>query len=106
MKQVQLNGLTVYTGPDRDAHGQAATLIREAVLLERGGPSRVIAVERVAARVESGAEAVVHVGGVCVGIVPADITYLVPDCEHELFAAGRCRTPRCPNYYLRSCADV
>lgn len=34
----------------------------------------------------------------------ADITQLVSDCEHELYAVGTCRTPRCPNYYLRSVA--
>ena len=104
MKQVQLNGLTVVTAPDTDARIAAANLIRQEALRRRLPLAQLLKIEQAAVRVQAGLAAACTVGPVAVTVVPADITQLVPDCEHELYAAGTCRTPRCPNYYLRSVA--
>jgi hypothetical protein len=104
VKQVQLNGLTVVTAPDTDAHAAAANLIRQGALRLRLHLALMLETEEVAVRVQAGLIPTCKVGGDVISVVPADITQLVPDCEHELYAAGRCRSLRCPNYYLRSVA--
>jgi hypothetical protein len=104
VKQVQVNGLTVITAPDGDAHREAATVIRQAALQLELNEAQLLAIEETAVRVQACLVCSCVVGHNVIRVVPADITQLVPDCEHELYAAGRCRTPRCPNYYLRSVA--
>ena len=103
MKQVKVNDLVTYTGPDTDAYLAAATLARQVIVAE-SRPTRRMVMERAAERIEHGHAGRFQAAGVDIRVVEADITYHVPDCEHELYAAGRCRTPRCPNYYLRSVA--
>lgn len=100
MKQVKVNDLVVLTAPDRDAYLAAATIARQ-VILHSDRPTRRMVMERAAERIARGHAARFQADGVDIRVVDADITHHVPDCEHELYAAGRCRTPACVNYYLR-----
>jgi hypothetical protein len=104
VKQVHVNDLVVYTGPDVDAFKQAANLVRQAALSSGLRFAQVLNVEDAARHVEAGVAGRVVVGDNVITVTPADITQLVPECEHELYAAGWCRKPPCPNYYLRSVA--
>jgi hypothetical protein len=104
VKQVQVNGLMVYTGPDTDAYRHAADLVRQAML--QGGLrfAQVLDMEQLAQRVERGLVGSVSVGHVVIRVIPADITYWEPDCGHAPYASGCCRSPRCANYYLKAVA--
>lgn len=104
MKQVQVNGLMVYTGPDTDAYSRAADLIRQALFQAGLRFAQVLDIDQLARRVERGLVGSVSVGHLVIRVIPADITYSEPECGHGLYAAGTCRSPRCENYYLRAVA--
>lgn len=100
MKQVKVNGLVTYTGPDTDAFAQAANLARQ-LILRKDDITRRIAMEQAADRVEHGYANRFRTHNIDIRVVTADIVYHVPECDHELYAAGACRTPKCDNYYMR-----
>jgi hypothetical protein len=104
MKQVQVNGLMVYTGPDTDAYAHAADLIRQALFQAGLRFAQVLDVEQLARRVERGLVGSVSVGHAVIRVIPADITYWQPECGHAVYASGTCRKPACENYYLRAVA--
>jgi len=104
MKQVQVNGLMVYTGPDTDAYRHAADLIRQAMLQSGLRFAQVLDMEQTAQRVAAGHAGSVSVGHVVIRVIPADITYAEPECGHAPYASGTCRRATCSNYFLRAVA--
>jgi hypothetical protein len=104
VKQVQVNGLMVYTGPDTDAFRHAADLIRQAMLQSGLRFAQVLDMERLAQRVAAGRVGSVSVGHVVIRVIPADITFAEPECGHAPYASGRCVRAVCENYYLRAVA--
>ena len=100
MKQVKVDGLTVYTGPDTDAYLMGATVARQ-LILRQDDVSRRVKMEAEADQMERGLSVAFRGLGVRIRIVDADIRHHVPECGHELYAAGACKTVKCDNYFMK-----